>query len=49
EPLGEVPGLFLVRIGTEGVPPGTYRIALTASGGGESVDRELTLVVEGTP
>ncbi len=49
KPLGEVPGLFLVRIGTEGVPPGTYRITLTASAGGESVDRELTVVMEGSP
>jgi len=46
EPLGEVPGLFAINLDAQGVPSGHYELTLTATRGGESVSRKLTLWVE---
>ncbi len=46
EPLGEASCSFLVRIAIGNVSPGSYRLTITVVEGGDSISRELTLVVE---
>lgn len=46
EPVEGAPGLFVIRLPTSGLAPGSYELTVTAAVDGENVSQKLTLWVE---